>query len=523
MPPFLLRPLALLALIGAAGPLAAAQSPLAVSPGTGTLNDAISGDTDRPADRVYVLERGGTYAITEAITNEDYTLRIHAADGEGVRPVVYADGGGSRFLQFQNDASLRGIYLSGVRSDSFDEIVGIPVAIDGEGMRLDVDDSVFEGSPSRFFEVNGADTKLYFRDSQFRNFVRPDNVSNGRAIDYRDVVGDTLFIQNTTFMNVTGFIVRVNAARLNSFTFNHNTVHTTLNDLTNSSFGLRVVDATITNNLFVNVNGGGQAPEEDNGFIRLDAYEGGGGFFESDRDIVISNNAYTTSPEVLAYYQARTDDGDPLVPYNFLHPTAQDYIDDNDGAVAENNVEQSVEFVDPPSLDGYIEYLTAVRTGAPELPFWWFGDVEGIFPAEQPIPEDLAYDESSPLFSASSEGLPLGDLNWFPAQRAIFGTAVDDAPAQAGTFAVRGVFPNPSTDQATVRFDLAAAAAVSVDVFDTLGRRVLAASSATFGAGVDQRVSLDTQRLAPGLYAYRVTAITAGSAETQSGRLTVVR
>ena len=74
--------LLLLAVLGLTlAPGALAQSELAVAPGPGTLNDAIENDTNRPADRVYVLQREAYYGVTREINNQGYTLRIKAAEG----------------------------------------------------------------------------------------------------------------------------------------------------------------------------------------------------------------------------------------------------------------------------------------------------------------------------------------------------------------------------------------------------------------------------------------------------------
>ena len=529
---------ALLALAMGAGLAApaAAQSELLVTPGLGTLNDAIEGDTNRPADRVYVLQRGVYYGVNRQISNTGYTLRIKAADGDGTRPVLYRGPDntgttiGSRFLLFQDDAELDGIYVLGV--DNSEGVAGIPIAVNGDGQRLTVTDCVFEGALSRFFEINSADTKVYVHDSHFRNYVREDGSSNGRAFDYRTIPADTLVIQNSTFANISGYAVRYDGTRLNYFKFDHNTLHTTGRDVTTNSLGEQVIEMEVTNNLFVNVNAFGEdspsAAGEPNGVVRLDSLGAiPAGITEGDRRAVIANNGITTSQAILAYYAERTALGDSLMPFQIVNPAAQDYIDANPGATASDNGPVSVTFVDPPDLTDYVAFLRAFRDGAAEPPFWWFGDVEGQFPAEQPLPENYAYNTSSSAYTAAMGGFPLGDLNWFPQRKAewevfIKSDAEEGAPLP-GTFALRGAYPNPSAGQATVRFDLGSAADVTVQVFDLLGREVLALNAGPVAAGADHRLTLGTDALPAGLYVYRVTAATAGSAEVLTGRITLVR
>ncbi|MEM1057536.1 MAG: T9SS type A sorting domain-containing protein, partial [Bacteroidota bacterium] len=79
-------------------------------------------------------------------------------------------------------------------------------------------------------------------------------------------------------------------------------------------------------------------------------------------------------------------------------------------------------------------------------------------------------------------------------------------------------FPNPTTGASTVAFELVAPSAVTVDVLDVLGRRVLTLAEGTEAAGL---VQLDVPRgsLSTGTYLVRVQT-EAGVAST---RLTVVR
>ncbi|PJF20410.1 MAG: hypothetical protein CUN56_16315, partial [Phototrophicales bacterium] len=65
-----------------------AQRTVNVTPGFGTLNEAIDGDTTATGARVdsntvYVLERDGIYILDGTIEHRGYHLQIVAADGDG--------------------------------------------------------------------------------------------------------------------------------------------------------------------------------------------------------------------------------------------------------------------------------------------------------------------------------------------------------------------------------------------------------------------------------------------------------
>ncbi len=80
------------------------------------------------------------------------------------------------------------------------------------------------------------------------------------------------------------------------------------------------------------------------------------------------------------------------------------------------------------------------------------------------------------------------------------------------------VYPNPTTGDATVAFELAAAGAVTVEVLDGLGRRVASVSDRAFAAG-PALVEVPSSTLAPGLYIVRVRT----EASVATTRFSVVR
>ena len=98
----------------------------------------------------------------------------------------------------------------------------------------------------------------------------------------------------------------------------------------------------------------------------------------------------------------------------------------------------------------------------------------------------------------------------------------EGAASAPDSFELFGAYPNPAATSATVRFSLAADAAVGLEVFDVLGRQVLASASTPMVAG-EQRLDVDARALPAGAYLYRLTAETATGAVVRTGRLTVVR
>ncbi len=519
---------------------ASAQSELMVPPGPGTLNDAIENDTDRPADRVYVLQREAYYGVTREINNQGYTLRIKAAEGDGNRPVIYPapdESGstpGSRYFNLAGDTYFTGIYFLAV--DPSQGEVATAFALNDPGMRFVVDNSVFQGGRSRLIEVNVDDTDLFFTNSQFRNLVREDGSSNGRPIDYRTVTGDSLVIENSSFLNISGYIVRYDGPVLNTAVLNHNTFYVTGRELTTNAFATQTVDYRFTNNLVVNPYGFGQAPvapgSNPQGVVQVDSLDADidNGFVEADRTILIANNGYMITDDLQAYYDARTASNDSLQAYELLDTNLLSYAAaDSLGSVLilQNNETYDITFADPPDLTDYIAYLGAFRDGAADPGYWTFGS-DTYFPADQPPPEDLSYPTTNPAYTAAQGGFPLGNLNYFPddvmaAWEAAGGRAVaqEEAPEAEG-FVLHGMAPNPTSGVTSLRLSLDAAAVVSVDVFDTLGRRVLSVPATAVPAGAGHSVRLDAA-LPSGVYVARVTAEAAGDVRVRTTRFTVAR
>lgn len=101
-------------------------------------------------------------------------------------------------------------------------------------------------------------------------------------------------------------------------------------------------------------------------------------------------------------------------------------------------------------------------------------------------------------------------------------TAVEEA-AVPERFAVRGNYPNPFNPVTTIHVDLPQAARVRVEVYDVLGRRVLATPAQRLEAGARRALTVEAGRLASGLYLYRVIAHADTETFTGTGRMTVLK
>jgi hypothetical protein len=139
-----------------------------------------------------------------------------------------------------------------------------------------------------------------------------------------------------------------------------------------------------------------------------------------------------------------------------------------------------------------------------------------------PIPVDLSYSDGD-LVHAGIAGFPLGDLNWFPTQKAPWLaqrdaeyasiesalqaghlTAVKDVGALPAEFALGQNYPNPFNPSTTITFSLSHPAHASLVVFDLLGREVATLVNGYTTSGTHE-VQFNATHLASGVYSYMLT------------------
>jgi len=94
----------------------------------------------------------------------------------------------------------------------------------------------------------------------------------------------------------------------------------------------------------------------------------------------------------------------------------------------------------------------------------------------------------------------------------------DDTYVLPIDFSIQPNYPNPFNPTTNIRFDLPAAAGVSVTVYDIMGRVVMQLPTSSMNAG-RHTISLDASRLGSGVYLYRVIA----GKYQGSGKMTVFK
>lgn len=527
-----------------------AQDILVVEPGVGTLNAAIG---EHGANKVYQLKAGEWYQLDAIIENDGYHLQIIGEDpGDGMPATLQtaADATGAVFARMFNakgNITLKNIYfvnadLTGVIGDQFLEQAGV----DG---RTIINNCVLH--PASFgiaIVLASGNNKMYYTDNLAIRMGHQLNPNDGHffVTDGSGVGFDTLYVENNTFvsMGTTMHAGGFNQMIHNYSKWNHNTI---IHQKSQIDWASLENEYYWTNNLMFDVQTQPWA-------VTWQPMPGG----TADKPQPALIYADTIPEEALPTNRIQ------FVQYNlhYRNPGFYALIDELNELAVEK--EKPMMYLMPLIWEedsAYVSRETTFFSDNTNFPAWKYGNtftdidpqwedqkiyehsdwlVEWTRPAsmvhamglpadEVPptsewtqwhwMPEDdISINETWPVFNgrytnpevltASIEGLPLGDLNWFPEAKAIWEKnkqAIDDHMRETKEERIDvtvnvsdmpkldsgiTVYPNPVKDVIRISRQ-----ADMVDVYDLTGSLVISAQN------VDQ---INVSDFSKGIYLVRV-------------------
>lgn len=440
----------------------------------------IMGDTTATGERtdnntIYQLENGQVYVTTGRMVNtSDWILHIEAEDLNDLdnKPILTrrpnASGTYPDIGRPEGDVTLRNVWIISGERGPLEEHDWGRLRISGAGSRVIVENCIIEKERGGFLQFRADSIKCYVDGTIFRNGGnRRILQGNGRAVDARNFVIDTLIITNSVVHNIQDRFLRSQGATVphNYIKIDHCTSFNTVGRHGHIQLG-RVVTAEITNNLFINPIMLGSSPaytdeqtQPDGDLHKVITVD----TLYANTQMTISNNNIFWTQDVLDYWASVDSINAPGV--------LSELVKDNLGDDTTNAF-----FAEPLSLDSipgtvlpYVQDIYADPTATDMFDII----VEDVAVAGTGFDSGNLFDFSAfstcygvgtTSATASTSGGAIGAVSGCD-----FTTNLLTRPDQNGSLTV---YPNPAVGVAHFEFELAQAGEAQLEIYDLSGRRL---------------------------------------------------
>ena len=514
-----------------------------------------------PAGRVYMLKTNGYYPLL----NNPSTLRATVIVGQPTTPIVQADG--SEFLPLvcgavsgdqTNNGSMNvnhNLTMKNLNVTPTNPNGGFGWAFansGGDGVGMWLDNCLFERTRWVFLVGNNIGNEIYIKNSYFVNMVGQPCRRNGGVYDgwnWRNIME----VENTTHIHAQGSMYKLRANVFEKVRFNHNTFVNCAGYVI-LDLGYQK-DLATTNNIFVNSNvqpysgldyDTGEFDEDHLplGLVNVKPLTDISDTLASiTQKIYFDKNVAYWAPELLGNnIVGPLNDGmvngvDTWVPQTIIMNSRSQTMFDDDATypllTEGTTFDELPNFADPQDL--LTTQMQAVKTfsiatsdtaSTAVMADWRLTSLgaENMLFCDWPIPVDLSYDNAD-LLTAGLGGFPVGDLNWFPTQKAAWDaqrdaeyaaiqqvldtgvmTAVENETNVPVEFALAQNYPNPFNPSTSIQFSLTKSSNVTLKVYDAIGQEVATLVDGFKSGNQSYNVEFNGANLASGVYFYTLRA-----------------
>lgn len=499
---------------------------------------------------------------------------------EDGRPPLIAHAGtqeGTAIFTFQDDFTLKNLAAMGGSNQGLEGWWPFGAAAGSDSSTVVFDNVLMEHNNWVYVHSNDASyLSLHIRDSYFLNMTGQPTRRNGGVYDSENFRLKELVVENSTHLQAAGMMYKFRNHTPERVFVNHNTfVNSTGQLFTTRGYEINM---TVTNNLFVNSNIQAYYPGLDDnetdlnhlphGIINLNYLEGTDwegephgvnpdllpeGFEPEDRKVLVAKNGVYWDPrldEIINFLNendipcddanCQDIDGEWISQMITMNSRTQEMFDNDEDypLLTEGDwyMEGDPGFTDMPDLvqelidwgiatgpAGNTELMTKFRSEGNDAET---GEAENFINFDWPLAADLSYSNSAYLDGALGE-YPVGDLNWFPAEKSAWLAEKDalyaelDAALNEGrlptsneegtsyipsSIKLEQNYPNPFNPTTNVRYELSRPANVEITVYDALGKKVATLVNGQYHQVGSYTVKFDAGNLSSGIYFYELRA-----------------
>ena len=526
----------------------------AVSTAQTALDENQFVNTQITASGVYTVEAGKYYAFDGRI-DLTFDVTIEGPDGTWImdqtNPPVFvntpaADGSARTFFEIKTGGSLtlKNVLFSG--SNNNGEVSGNFVANTG-GSKMMADNCVFTDWTDFALRNQFKGDSTSITNCVFINGVRLSNSPWGGFPLRMDVACNNVVIENNSVVN-SGRLTGNSGPWHNA---NIHEMHNTYLNQTVNGHEQRANEMITANNIFYNYHVRGRKTEATSAPSNTyDASFTTWNYFADSKNaldsisLYLGQNLFYREQKIMDWYS--TTGGDSIVAsLLWEHPDVDSFITTDDNyTIGTNYAGMDPGFtMHPGNTDSITAFLTYHWFNTGDWPDWRIAspvtfDANSFPVLSWPPAFDLSY-ANVYMQTAGTDGLPLGDLNWFPAKKAEFLADRDAIVAAIRDSMVNAVavydpntmdntpmitpwatsiekdlqgqiyslsnYPNPFEQSTTIQFGLLQTSKVTVSVTNLFGQKVFEMTESRLGSGTHE-FTFDASNLSSGIYIYKVNA-----------------